>query len=219
MANEGTIERGDVAPAEGGRAEGGRAEGARAEGARDRILSAAIDLIEREGTDKATTRVIAAAAGVNVAAINYYFRSKDALVEAALAVSWSNAMEDLEGFLRREPWDPRGTLLSIAGFLIEGATVYPRLTRANLFNSGGHPIGPVAKGLATVVESLAGRLCDHFARPLDEAARDRVHAFLSATVFPILVPFSPDRLAGTEARARYASAIADDLLAYFMRKG
>lgn len=199
--------------------EGAKGEAARAESTRLRILTAAIELIEREGTAATTTRGIAAAAGVNVAAINYHFRSKDSLIEAALAVSWGNAMEDLDAFLAREPWDPRAGLLGIARFLVEGATRYPTLTRANLFDSGGRPIRPVAEGLALVVERLAARLCTHSGIEADEAARDRVHAFLSAVVFPFLVPFAPDRLASPDARLRYVASLVDDVVAYFSLRG
>ena len=48
--------------------------------ARERILAAAERLYAQRG-DKASTRDITAEAGVNVASVNYYFRSKDALAE------------------------------------------------------------------------------------------------------------------------------------------
>ncbi|HTP59791.1 MAG TPA: TetR family transcriptional regulator, partial [Spirochaetia bacterium] len=69
---------------------------------RERILAATLDLIEKQGPRQATTRSIAAAAGVNVAAINYYYRSKEALLEAALASSWEHALAHLREFLGRE---------------------------------------------------------------------------------------------------------------------
>ena len=184
----------------------------RGEGAKERILATAIELIEREGTAKATTRAIATAAGVNVAAINYYFRSKDALVEAALAVSWNHAMEDILAFIGEDPWDPRSALLSIASFLYEGAIHYPRITRANLFDSNGRPLEPVARGLGILVDRLTERLAGFFGIRVEEGKRDAVLAFLSSIVFPILVPFSPNRLESSEARARYLGSIVETLL-------
>lgn len=184
----------------------------RGEATRERILSAAIDFMEREGTAKATTRAIAAEAGVNIASINYYFRSKEALVEAALAVTWDNAMEHLRSFLETEPWEPRACLRALAAFLKEGAGNYPTLTRANLFDAGGRPFGVVARGLSELVEGLTTRLCAHRGAPLDEAARNKVHAFLSALVFPLLVPFEPDRLAEPVAWERYLEGLIAELL-------
>jgi AcrR family transcriptional regulator len=49
--------------------------------ARERILAAAERLFAQKGVEKTSTREITAEAGVNVASINYYFRSKDALAE------------------------------------------------------------------------------------------------------------------------------------------
>jgi AcrR family transcriptional regulator len=49
--------------------------------ARERILETAEVLFAKQGVDKTSTRDITAEAGVNVASINYYFRSKEALTE------------------------------------------------------------------------------------------------------------------------------------------
>jgi AcrR family transcriptional regulator len=49
--------------------------------ARERILVAAELLFAKRGVDKVSTRDITTEAGVNVASVNYYFRSKEALTE------------------------------------------------------------------------------------------------------------------------------------------
>jgi AcrR family transcriptional regulator len=49
--------------------------------ARERILVAAELLYAQRGVDKTSTRDITTEAGVNVASVNYYFRSKEALTE------------------------------------------------------------------------------------------------------------------------------------------
>lgn len=48
----------------------------------DRILATAEALFASKGVEKTSLRELTAAAGVNVGAVNYYFRSKDALAEA-----------------------------------------------------------------------------------------------------------------------------------------
>lgn len=53
---------------------------------RERILYAALELIGKEGVQRVTIRKIAAAAGVNVAAVNYYFGSKDNVINEALVI-------------------------------------------------------------------------------------------------------------------------------------
>lgn len=48
---------------------------------RERILRAALTRVDRVGLDGLTVREVAGAAGVNLAAINYHFGSKDRLLE------------------------------------------------------------------------------------------------------------------------------------------
>jgi len=51
---------------------------------RDRVLNAALHVFSERGFDAATLREITEAAGANIAAVNYYFRSKDALIREVL---------------------------------------------------------------------------------------------------------------------------------------
>jgi AcrR family transcriptional regulator len=105
------------------------------EGTRERILAAAIDIIEKKGIEAATARAISAEAKVNLAAINYHYRTKDALIAAALAASWKNALEDLQGFLNVQPWVPKAGILEIATFLRIGALRYPTVTRLHFLGA------------------------------------------------------------------------------------
>jgi len=51
---------------------------------KDKIIEAALEIIAREGFQKVTVRKIAAMAGVNVAAVNYHFGSKEKVLNEAL---------------------------------------------------------------------------------------------------------------------------------------
>lgn len=55
----------------------------RANPIRDTILASAKELVARKGPDGTTVRDIATASGANGAAVNYYFQSKDSLVDLA----------------------------------------------------------------------------------------------------------------------------------------
>ncbi len=55
-----------------------------APGTKERLLEAAIDVFGRHGFDSATTRMIAKSAGVNIAAIPYYFGGKGGLYQAVI---------------------------------------------------------------------------------------------------------------------------------------
>ncbi len=50
----------------------------------ERLLETAIDIFGKHGFDGATTRMIANAANVNIAAIQYYYRSKEGLYQAVI---------------------------------------------------------------------------------------------------------------------------------------
>jgi AcrR family transcriptional regulator len=58
----------------------GRGPAAKTDRARERLLETARDLFGRQGVDEVTVRDLAEAANVNVAAVNYYFGSKDGLL-------------------------------------------------------------------------------------------------------------------------------------------
>ncbi len=57
---------------------------AEARSTRDRILDAAERLLGQNGPDATSLREITSAAGVNLAAVNYHFQSKDALIRAVV---------------------------------------------------------------------------------------------------------------------------------------
>jgi len=52
---------------------------------KDRILDAAERLFARDGVEPTSLRAITAEAGVNLAAVNYHFQSKEALMHAVIA--------------------------------------------------------------------------------------------------------------------------------------
>jgi TetR/AcrR family transcriptional regulator len=82
----------------------GRATRPSADGTRERILTAALDLFSELSFDGATTREIAARAGVTQPLLNYHFSSKDELWRAAvdglfeaLATALSERAQGLRG--------------------------------------------------------------------------------------------------------------------------
>ena len=63
---------------------------------RDQILEAAVDLFSERSFEGATTREIAARAGVTQPLLNYHFRSKDELWQAAVAVLFARLNTTIE---------------------------------------------------------------------------------------------------------------------------
>jgi len=94
-----------------------------------RIKFAALGCIEELGLEGTTVRAIAAKAELNPAAVNYYFRSKDRLVEEALRGAWSHVAEDVDR-IASNLGDRAEIVDMTVRFLVEGASRYPNIIRA-----------------------------------------------------------------------------------------
>jgi AcrR family transcriptional regulator len=102
----------------------------------DRIIVATLNCIEKQGIDKLTIRSIAREANVNSASINYYFRSKNLLLDEAVKMSLDNAFGDWERILDVRGSDPRSRIEAFLLEFLSGAIRYPGITKAYLF----HPL-------------------------------------------------------------------------------
>lgn len=100
---------------------------------KQKIIIKAIECIEREGIQNVTIRKIADLAGVNVAAINYHFGSKEQLFEivmdATLNESFVNNIKDYENLWQS---DTKKALQYFLEDTLEGAINYPNITKAHL---------------------------------------------------------------------------------------
>ena len=98
-----------------------------------RILEATIACIEQDGIDNLTTRKIAEQAGVNVAAINYYFRSKERLVEEVMKMTIQHMQEDLLEIIHQESTPFLQRLENVVIWLIEGGKRFPKMLMAHMY--------------------------------------------------------------------------------------
>jgi AcrR family transcriptional regulator len=171
-----------------------------------RILVATLDCIAESGLHGSTVRAIAAKAGMNGASVNYYYRSKEKLVEAALRNAWVHVSQDIET-IRSTTKDPAEALASSIRYLIEGAFRYPkiinaiivehpslRMEAASYFKALFEGLGPPdsVSGLGTSLllsfavfmgiapDAIAALTGLHLT---DAAARDRLADFLASRVF------------------------------------
>ncbi len=94
-----------------------------------RILDAAENLLVEHGLDATTLRMITAEAHANLAAVNYHFGSKEALIEAVFRrrLTWLNeqriaALDALEIEAKGAPLKPRQIVESFFGVAIRMAT-------------------------------------------------------------------------------------------------
>ena len=99
----------------------------------EKIIYATIDCIDRYGISGATNRQIAQTAGVNLAAINYYFRSKEVLIQRCMEITLKNAF-DLSEFPLMPDAPVQERCIAVMMDLVEGGLRYPGITRAHFYN-------------------------------------------------------------------------------------
>jgi len=106
---------------------------------RDRIMLATVTCIERDGMDAVTVRGIAKEAAVNSAAINYYFGTKQKLIETTLQhilrQEFIGSLSELDDAVEAAHGDlPTG----LTNFLTEffgNMLRWPRVTEAHLHDA------------------------------------------------------------------------------------
>lgn len=185
---------------------------------RERLIEATILEIERHGLSQLTVRAVAAAADMNIAAVNYHFRSKQALVTAALESSIVHMLEDTDAILARLPKDPEDVLGELLGYYLEGCLRFPRISKAHLHDGfvADDYSGAFPQRFAPVLERLRVALCEILPGLDPEFAARRVIAALSGAFFPAF--FAPlfqalGALDTPDARALYALDLARHALA------
>jgi AcrR family transcriptional regulator len=97
-------------------------------------------------------RAIAAKAGLSASAVNYYYRSKERLVEAALRSAWVHVSEDIKGIMDAPKNGAEG-LEAATRFVIEGAYRYPNIIHAIILEH------PSLRGEASAISRPCSRSC------------------------------------------------------------
>ena len=123
--------------------------------AEEKIITAAVECIEKYGIKGTTVRQIAEQAGVNIAAVNYYFRSKDLLIERCMQQTLHNAF-DWED-LKQLPGDTAPEhCKAIFNHLLEGGMNYPGITRAHFYDLmvDGNYTPPLSMALEGFMDNL-----------------------------------------------------------------
>lgn len=95
---------------------------------KDLILKTTIDLINSEGFDNITVRKIASLANVNVASINYHFKSKENLINESLKIITSNFRVAFE-ILDDDSLKPKKKLKNFIRSYIKIAYDYPQIMK------------------------------------------------------------------------------------------
>lgn len=130
---------------------------------KERILGAAEVLFAQRGFDGASLRQLTTAAGVNLAAVNYHFGSKENLVNEVfrrrMDEMTATRLDQLEKARRDHPGDLAAVL---------AAFVEPALAMAQDRQSGGAFVRVIARAYAEKNDNLRKFLSDHYGHVLRE---------------------------------------------------
>lgn len=154
------------------------------------ILEAVITCIEKYGIGKVTTRKIAEQAGTNIASINYYFRSKDELVAAALSLTINHMLEDVTAAIADEQRPLAEVLENVFYYLLEGGLRFPGVSTAHLYKAitEKNYDSISAQALIKVFDQLSERMTR--ADPQRDPVETRLllSQILSSIMFTMLAP-------------------------------
>jgi len=191
--------------------------------ARHRILRGALEVFAEQGFDGARTRDIAAAAGVNLGLLQYYFGGKEKLWRAAVDHAFGELWQALDALAAIEPLDA-SQLPEMIRVAVRFAAAQPALIR--LMNDEGKRAGP---RLAWLVERHGRRLVETLGGAFDVAGArgpfagvDPVHGyFVFIGALGMLFSQAPEYrlLAGTDPSTTPAliEAHAELLVRLFLR--
>jgi AcrR family transcriptional regulator len=181
---------------------------------RERIVYAAMACLERTGLEGLTVRAISAEAGVNVAAVNYYFGGKDALLAEVrnrqLATGFLEPLAELDMLLAIPDLEPRDALQQFFAGFIEDMARYPRTVESHLHGGLARQdySGPAFAAFTSFLEDFLERT-RHMLQPgSDSEQRTSVAQLWSAILFLGLLPGATTPFLGR-------SAVADEAVATF----
>jgi len=155
----------------------------------EKILLTTIDCIEKYGIAGATNRRITAEAGVNLAAINYYFRSKEALVQRAIEVTLKNAF-DLDDMPAMPGASAAERCIAIFVDLVQGGYHYPGITHAHFYNllAAGQSDAPLVARVNRFIDELAADLTERGCSLQPDELKTALAQIFSAVMMPVLAP-------------------------------
>jgi AcrR family transcriptional regulator len=183
---------------------------------RQKIIIATINCIEKLGMRGLTVRAIAKEAGVNVAAVNYYFGNKEALLDVLMKQTLDHMVEDIRAMMQGSP---RQILEEIFGWLISGAMLYPNMVKAHMYDifTAGDYKGGFVKRMNPLLEEILVRVSPAIREKDEQGKRDALAQMFYTALFSGVMPdmfrkFRGADLRDRESMDRYIKSILDAYL-------
>lgn len=198
-----------------------------------RILDAAEELFLQHGFEGASMRMLTARAGVNLAAINYHFGSKDALIEAVLRrrldpmnASRVAALDHLEAQAADGPVEPDAIIGAFVGTslrMIEDARGGGRNFIRLLGRTYTDPDKKIRALIGQFYAPAMERYKAAFARALPELPGDelvwRMHFMFGTLSYTLAATDTVQLIAGCKPEDRYDARLLEARLTAFLAAG
>ena len=200
---------------------------------RTRILDAAEELFMQHGFEGTSMRMLTARAGVNLAAVNYHFGSKDALIEAvfrrrldAMNAERVAALERLEKDAAGRPLAPAAVIRAFVGpslQLIADARGGGRNFARLLGRTYTEPAKPIRALIGQMYAPAMERFKAAFAAALPAMPADelvwRMHFMFGTLAYTLAATDTVQLIAGAKPEDRYDARVLEERLAAFLGAG
>ena len=196
-----------------------------------RILDVAEELFMQHGFEGASMRMLTAKAGVNLAAINYHFGSKDALIEAvfrrrldAMNAERIAELEQLEKDAAGRPLAADAIIRAFIGAslrMIEDTRGGGRNFTRLLGRAYTEPAKPIRQLIGQMYAPAMERYKAAFSKALPELPKDelvwRMHFMFGTLAYTLAATDTVQLIAGAKPEDRYDARVLQDRLTAFMR--
>jgi AcrR family transcriptional regulator len=200
---------------------------------RTRILDAAEEQFMQHGFEGASMRMLTAKAEVNLAAINYHFGSKDALIEAvfrrrldAMNAERIAELDQLEKDAAGKALTPDAIIRAFIGAslrMIEDARGGGRNFIRLLGRAYTEPAKPIRQLIGQMYAPAMERFKAAFAKALPELPKDelvwRMHFMFGTLAYTLAATDTVQLIAGAKPEDRYDARVLQGRLTAFMSAG
>ena len=200
---------------------------------RTRILDAAEELFMQHGFEATSMRQLTAKAGANLAAVNYHFGSKDALVEAvfrrrldSMNTARIAELERLEKDAGGRPLNPRqiiGAFIGVSLRMIEDAKSGGRNFIRLLGRTYSDPQKEIRALIGQLYAPAMERFKAAFERALPQMPRDelvwRMHFMFGTLSYTLAATDTVQLIAGCKPEDRYDARLLEARLTAFLEAG
>jgi AcrR family transcriptional regulator len=200
---------------------------------RTRILDAAEELFMQHGFEATSMRQLTAKAEANLAAVNYHFGSKDALIEAvfrrrldAMNTARIAELDRMEKDAGGRPLSPQqiiGAFVGVSLRMIEDAKSGGRNFIRLLGRTYTDPQKPIRALIGQLYAPAMERFKAAFERALPQMPRDeliwRMHFMFGTLAYTLAATDTVQLIAGCKPEDRYDAALLEARLSAFLQAG